>query len=354
MAYFNKSNTQTLKKYLELEQNGKVQAEYIWIDGDGGIRGKTTTLDFVPTDVSQLKEWNFDGSSTNQAPGGNSDTLLRPCAIFKDPFRGGDNIIVLNEVWNNDGTPNRTNHRHSCDKVMSTHADSHPWFGIEQEYTLFDTDGQVLGWPKGGYPGPQGPYYCSVGANVAFGRDVVEAHYRACLYAGIKISGVNGEVMPGQWEFQVGPCEGIEMGDHLWAARYFLHRVSEDFGIVASFHPKPIPGDWNGAGAHTNYSTEATRAEGGIKAIYEYIEKMAERHASHIAVYGEDNEKRLTGQHETGHISQFSSGVANRGASIRIPRHVAAEGKGYLEDRRPASNMDPYRVTEIIVNSSLS
>jgi len=348
-----KSNTETLAKYLSLDQGGKVQAEYIWIDGDGGLRSKTRTLDIKPADVSEIKEWNFDGSSTNQAPGDDSDVLLRPVAIFKDPFRGGDNILVLNECYNNDGTPNRTNFRHSCAKVMKTYFDDHPWFGIEQEYTLFESDGSVLGWPKGGYPGPQGPYYCSIGANVAFGRDVVEAHYRACLYAGVNISGVNAEVMPGQWEFQVGPCEGIDMGDHLWIARYLLNRVAEDFGIVVSFHPKPIKVDWNGAGCHTNYSTKAMREEGGIKAIHTAIDKMAARHADHITVYGEDNDQRLTGRHETGHISQFSYGVANRGASIRIPRHVAAEGKGYLEDRRPASNIDPYRVTQIIVESSL-
>jgi len=349
----NKSNTQTLAKYMSLDQGDKIQAEYIWIDGDLGLRGKTTTLDFKPTDVSELKEWNFDGSSTNQAPGHDSDVLLRPAAIFKDPFRGGDNILVLAECYNNDGTPNRTNYRHSCLKIMQTHADARPWFGIEQEYTLFDTDGQVLGWPKGGFPGPQGPYYCSIGADVAYGRDIVEAHYRACLYAGVDISGVNGEVMPGQWEFQVGPTEGINMGDHLWVARYLLKRVAEDFGVVVSFHPKPMKGDWNGAGCHTNYSTEAMREEGGIKAINDAIEKMSKRHAEHINVYGDDNDQRLTGRHETGHITQFSSGVANRGASIRIPRHVASQGKGYLEDRRPASNIDPYRVTEIIVESTL-
>ncbi|RGB26237.1 glutamine synthetase 2 [Rhizophagus diaphanus] len=353
MAFVNKSNTETLAKYLSLDQCGKIQAEYVWIDGDGGLRGKTTTLDFKPTDVSELKEWNFDGSSTNQAPGHDSDVLLRPASIFKDPFRGGDNIIVLAECYNNDGTPNRTNYRHSCAKIMETHADAVPWFGIEQEYTLLDSDGQVLGWPKGGFPGPQGPYYCSVGANVAFGRDIVESHYRACLYAGVNISGVNAEVMPGQWEFQVGPCTGIDMGDHLWVARYLLQRVAEDFGVVVTFHPKPIKGDWNGAGCHTNYSTKAMREEGGIKAINEAIERIGKRHAEHIAVYGEDNDQRLTGRHETGHISTFSSGVANRGASIRIPRHVAAEGRGYFEDRRPASNIDPYRVTEIIVESSL-
>jgi glutamine synthetase len=353
MAFVPKSNTETLRKYLALDQGGRVQAEYIWIDGDNGLRSKTTTLDFKPTDVSELKEWNFDGSSTNQAPGNNSDVLLRPAAIFRDPFRGGDNILVLAECYNNDGTPNKTNYRHAALKVFEKHAVHHPWFGLEQEYTLFDSEGIVLGWPKNGFPAPQGPYYCSVGADVAYGRDIVEAHYKACMYAGVNISGINAEVMPGQWEFQIGPCEGISMGDHLWMARFLLKRVAEDFGVVVSFHPKPIKGDWNGAGCHTNYSTEEMRKEGGIKAIYDAIEKLSQRHAEHIAVYGDDNDQRLTGQHETGHISQFSSGVAHRGASIRIPRHVAAQGYGYLEDRRPASNIDPYRVTAIIAETTL-
>jgi len=347
------SNANTLAKYLDLPQHGRVQAEYIWIDGLNELRSKTKTLEHVPKSVDDLPEWNFDGSSTEQAPGHDSDIILIPVTIFADPFRKGHNKLVLCETYNPDGTPNKTNFRHSAKKIMEAHADAHPWFGIEQEYTLFDTDGQVLGWPKGGFPGPQGPYYCGVGAKKVFGRDVVEAHYKACLYAGVTISGVNAEVMPGQWEFQVGPCEGIDMGDHLWMARYLLNRVSEDFGIVVSLSPKPIPGDWNGAGCHTNYSTDAMRAEGGIKAIEEAINKMSLRHAEHIAVYGDDNDKRLTGRHETGHIGTFSYGVANRGASIRIPRHVAAQGKGYLEDRRPASNIDPYRVTHIVVESSL-
>jgi glutamine synthetase len=348
------SNTTTLAKYLDLSQQGMVQAEYIWIDGVNELRSKTKTLTSSPQTIEELPEWNFDGSSTEQAPGHDSDIILIPVAKFKDPFRKGENILVLCETYNPDGTPNKTNFRYAAKKVMDAHSEAHPWFGIEQEYTLFDTDGQVLGWPKGGFPGAQGPYYCGVGAKKVFGRDVVEAHYKACLYAGITISGVNAEVMPGQWEFQVGPCEGIDMGDHLWMARYLLNRVAEDFGIVVSFHPKPIPGDWNGAGCHTNFSTEAMRQEGGIKAIEDAISKMSLRHAEHIEVYGDDNDKRLTGRHETGHIGTFSYGVANRGASIRIPRHVAAQGKGYLEDRRPASNIDPYRVTGIVVESSLA
>jgi len=211
---------------------------------------------------------------------------------------------------------------------------------------MFDSDGVTpFGWPKGGFPKAQGPYYCSVGAENAFGRPIVEAHYRCCLYAGIAISGINAEVMPGQWEYQVGPAEGIESGDQMFMSRYFLLRVAEIFGVVISFDPKPIPGDWNGAGMHTNFSTEAMRQDGGFDVIIEAIKKLETKHMEHIAVYGEGNERRLTGRHETAPITKFSYGVANRGASIRIPRQAEKDKKGYFEDRRPASNACPYAVT---------
>jgi len=343
-----------LAKFLALPQGDKIQAEYVWIDGDGGLRNKTTTMAKAPTSLDDLRIWDFDGSSTNQAPGHDSDVYLRPAAIFKDPFRGGPNIIVLAECFNNDGTPNKTNFRHHAKKVMDLAAAEKPWFGLEQEYTLFGVDDRPLAWPVGGFPGPQGPYYCGVGTGKVVARDLIEAHYRACLYSGVNISGINAEVMPSQWEYQVGPCEGIEMGDHLWISRYLLVRIAEMWNVKVSFHPKPLPqGDWNGAGCHTNYSTLAMREPGGIKVIEEAIGKLSLRHNEHIAVYGEDNEMRLTGKHETASITQFSSGVANRGASIRIPRHVAAQGFGYLEDRRPASNIDPYRVTAAVVETTV-
>ncbi|UZJ55114.1 hypothetical protein CBS101457_004434 [Exobasidium rhododendri] len=339
--------------YQSLDQKGKIMAEYVWIDGDGNVRSKTTTLDKKVTSVKELKEWNFDGSSTGQAGGKDSDVFLRPGAFYPDPFRGGDNILVIAECWNNDGTPNKTNHRHSCEKAMEQAKSHVPWFGIEQEYSLMDMDDKPYGWPKGGFPGPQGPYYCGVGAGKVFARDIIESHYKACLYAGVEISGINAEVMPSQWEFQIGPCLGIKMGDDMTMARFLLARVAEDWGVKVTFHPKAVPGDWNGAGAHTNFSTDAMRKPGGMKAIEEAIEKLSKRHAEHIAVYGADNDLRLTGKHETGHIGSFSSGVANRGASIRIPRHVAAQGYGYLEDRRPASNIDPYQVTDMMVTTTL-
>ncbi|KAK0660860.1 putative glutamine synthetase [Cercophora samala] len=347
------SNAQNLQKFLTLDQRGKIMAEYIWIDSEGGTRSKSRTLDekeggYTPDD---LPIWNFDGSSTGQAPGDNSDVYLKPVAVFPDPFRLGGNILVLSECIDNDGNPNKYNFRHETAKLMEAHAAHEPWFGLEQEYTLLDLNDRPYGWPKNGFPAPQGPYYCGVGAGKVVQRDIVEAHYRACLYAGVKISGTNAEVMPAQWEFQVGPCLGIEMGDHLWLARFLLHRIAEEFGAKVSVHPKPIPGDWNGAGLHSNFSTKEMREEGGMKYIEAAIEKLGKRHQEHIAVYGEDNEKRLTGRHETGAIDQFSYGVANRGCSIRIPRECAAKGCGYFEDRRPASNADPYQITGIIMET---
>merc|ERR1711944_101919 len=343
---------------LDISDCGKTQCMYIWIDGTGeGVRAKTKTVDFVPTKPEELPIWNYDGSSTGQAEGRNSDTYLYPVALYRDPFRLGNHKLVLCETYKYNKLPTETNHRKACKETMDKAKDQVPWFGIEQEYTLLAQDMHPFGWPTNGFPGPQGPYYCGVGANKVYGRDIVEAHYRCCLYAGVKIAGTNAEVMPAQWEFQVGPCEGISMGDDLWLARFLLHRVAEDFGVCVSFDPKPMPGDWNGAGAHTNYSTQAMREKGGIEAINDAVEKLSLRHSVHLAFYdpreGKDNARRLTGYHETSSMDKFSRGVANRGCSIRIPRQVAADGYGYLEDRRPSSNCDPYLVTEIIVETTV-
>jgi glutamine synthetase len=344
------------ERYMELPVK-EIQAEYIWIGGSGqDLRSKTKTVLHEVKSVQDLPVWNYDGSSTGQAPGRDSEVYLNPVSIYPDPFRRGKHILVLCEAVLPDGklTPIPSNTRRECAISMEKVKDHQPWFGIEQEYTLFQPDGVTpLGWPRGGYPGPQGPYYCSAGAEVAFGRRIVEAHYRACLYAGIKLAGCNAEVMAGQWEYQVGPCEGIESGDSVTMARYIMHRVCEDFGVIVSFDPKPKQGDWNGAGAHTNYSTKAMREDGGFDVILAAIKKLAAKHDQHIAVYGEGNQRRLTGAHETAPIDKFSYGVANRGASVRIPRQAKLEGKGYFEDRRPASNMDPYVVTRMLVQTTI-
>ncbi|KAG8625525.1 hypothetical protein KVT40_007276 [Elsinoe batatas] len=345
------SNTANLQKFLQLPQKGSIIAEYVWIDANNNPRSKSRTLKKSPGSVKDLPEWNFDGSSTEQAPGNNSDVYLRPVAYYPDPFRLGDNILVLCETWMSDGSPNAFNFRCDAAKLMAANAKHEFWFGLEQEYTLLDTNGWPYGWPKGGFPAPQGPYYCGVGTGKVFCRDIVEAHYKACLYAGINISGTNAEVMPAQWEYQVGPCTGIDMGDELWMSRFLLHRVAEEFGVKVTFNPKPIPGDWNGAGLHTNVSTKEMREEGGMKAIEAAMPKLAERHAEHMKVYGEGNEARMTGRHETASYDKFSWGVANRGSSVRVNRSCAEEGKGYFEDRRPASNGDPYQITGMIVET---
>ncbi|CAM0872062.1 unnamed protein product [Alopecurus aequalis] len=335
----------------------KIIVEYLWVGGSGiDIRSKARTVNGPITDAKQLPKWNYDGSSTGQAPGEDSEVILYPQAIFKDPFRRGDHLLVMCDCYTPQGEPIPTNKRANAAKIFSNPkvAAEVTWYGIEQEYTLLQKDvNWPLGWPIGGYPGPQGPYYCAAGADKAFGRDIVDAHYKACLYAGINISGINGEVMPGQWEFQVGPSVGIDGADQLWVARYILERITEVAGVVLSLDPKPIPGDWNGAGAHCNYSTKSMREAGGYELIKKAIEKLGKRHKEHIAAYGEGNERRLTGHHETADINTFKWGVANRGASIRVGRDTEKDGKGYFEDRRPASNMDPYVVTSMIAETTL-
>ena len=334
-----------------------IKAEYIWIDGTeptARLRSKTKVLaDSASTAVADLPIWGFDGSSTNQAPGDNSDCVLKPVAVFADPIRGGDDVLVMCEVLLIDMTPHPTNNRAACAAVAEKFADMEPLFGIEQEYTFFQ-DGRPLGFPVGGFPAPQGFYYCGVGADEVFGREVVEAHMEACLEAGIGLSGINAEVMPGQWEFQVGPLGPVEVGDHLWMARWLLYRIAEEFGISATIEPKPAKGDWNGAGCHTNFSTKAMRE--GYDAVIAACESLGApgKLEEHLAAYGHDYEARLTGDHETAHYSEFRYGVSDRGASIRIPWQVAQDKKGYIEDRRPNANMDPYTVTGMIVDTVCS
>ncbi len=330
----------------------KTQIEYVWLDGNTtpGLRSKTKIVDWEAEKLTDVPTWGFDGSSTNQAEGRSSDCALKPVFMIADPLREPGDKIVLCEVLNADGTPHASNMRAKLVAVAKKYEKEEFWFGIEQEYTLIQ-DGRPLGWPAVGFPAPQGPYYCGVGADKVFGRDLIELHTRLCIDSGLAIWGTNAEVMPGQWEFQIGPLASPAIGDELWMARWLLARVGEEFDIAISLDPKPVPGDWNGAGAHTNVSTKSTRAPNGIKAIEEACKKLEKRHKEHIAVYGEGNEKRLTGRHETCDIHTFRWGVSNRGASIRIPLYTAEAKKGYFEDRRPAANMDPYKVTSAIMET---
>ena len=333
---------------------GKIKAEYIWMDGHEPtqkLRSKTKVIDGPINSIDDLPLWGFDGSSTNQAEGNDSDCMLKPVCKMPDPVRGGDDILVMCEVMNPDGSVHASNTRAHLRDISEKFSDQEAWFGIEQEYTLFEGR-NPLGWPEGGYPAPQGPFYCGVGADEVFGRDVVEEHLQLCMDAGLEVSGINAEVMPGQWEYQIGPLGPLEVADQMWISRWLLYRISEDYGVSATLHPKPVKGDWNGAGAHTNFSTKSMRAEGGIDVNNEACEKLSQKHDEHINVYGAHNEERLTGLHETCSIKEFRYGVSDRGASIRIPMQTANDGYGYLEDRRPSANMDPYKVCAILIETT--
>jgi glutamine synthetase len=323
------------------------QAEYIWIDGTEPsplIRCKTKII----ADGKQPPIWGFDGSSTNQAPGSASDCVLQPVFITPDPLRGGNNVLVLCEVQLTDFTAHPTNTRAACVAVAELYADQEPMFGIEQEYTFFK-DGRPLGWPEIGYPAPQGPYYCGVGGEYMVGREIVERHVLACMEAGLSIEGTNAEVMKGQWEFQMGILGAPAIGDQIWLGRWLLNRIAEDFGVQAYLGAKPIPGDWNGAGAHTNFSTKAMRS--GYDAIIAGAEALSKRVLEHVDNYGYGIRDRLTGAHETAPWNEFSYGVSNRGASVRIPWQVEKDQKGYLEDRRPNANADPYTVARLMMET---
>ena len=323
------------------------RAEYIWIDGSEPtqfIRSKTKVIE----ENDSPSVWGFDGSSTNQAVGSDSDCVLNPVYTCPDPLRSEGDILVLCEVLNINMSPHSSNQRSKCLDIFNKYSIHEPWFGIEQEYTFFDGS-RPLGWPLNGFPAPQGGYYCGVGANEVFGRDIVEDHLEACLKAGLKISGINAEVMPAQWEFQVGPLDPVAVSDQLWVARWLLYRIAEDYGITVTLDPKPVKGDWNGAGAHTNFSTKEMRESydpiiAGAKALGAKVDL-------HIVNYGDRIEERLTGQHETCSYKEFRYGVSDRGASIRIPWQVDKDQKGYLEDRRPNANCNPYLVTGLITET---
>lgn len=347
-------------------------AEYIWISpkiskAPFEIRSKARVVQVGENPkIEDFPEWSFDGSSTAQATGGDSDCILKPATFVTDPIRGEGNYLVLCEVYDTDGvTPHATNTRAKLRAVMDNGGkEQDPWGGFEQEYTFLIGGTSIpLGWPEDGSEPttPQGPYYCGVGAKKIAGRDIVEDHARLCLDAGIMFYGINAEVMLGQWEFQIGfrgddnDDPGIlNAADHVWLGRWLLERVAEEYGVDVSFSNKPIKGDWNGAGMHTNFSTNDTRDKSkGRAAIDQATERLSKKHAEHIALYGEANDERLTGQHETCDINTFKVGDADRGCSIRIPKPVALKGYGYFEDRRPGANADPYLVAARITATVL-
>lgn len=325
--------------------------EYIWIDGYGNTRSKTKVINSdTQLLLSDLPIWNYDGSSTGQAPGNDSEVLIRPVAMYNDPFRINSKLVLCETLLPNmEAHPSNT--RVKATEVFNLHPELEPMFGIEQEFFLYKGN-RPAGFPEDPlhYPSPQKDYYCGVGAQNAVGRGCIEECFAKCLEADLSLTGLNAEVGPSQWEFQVC-AKGIDASDQLYIMRYITNRVCEKYGYWMNIHPKPITGNWNGSGCHTNFSTKPMREEGGYQVILDAIEKLSKHHRLHMENYGLDNDKRMTGAHETASYDKFSYGVANRGCSIRIPRSTEADNKGYFEDRRPASNMDPYLVTGLLFST---
>ena len=327
----------------------KSKLEYLWLDGykpTQSLRGKTKIVEDFSGKLEDCPMWSFDGSSTRQAPGGSSDCLLKPVAIYPDPVRR-NGWLIMTEVLNADGSAHESNGRATIDDD-----DDDFWFGFEQEYFLWDPETNLpLGFPKD--QTPQGQFCCSVGGKNTFGREVMDRHLDICLDAGINVEGTNAEVASGQWEFQTFAKGAAKAGDEMWVARYLLERLAEEYGLGIEYHPKPLGDtDWNGSGMHANFSNTTLRTCGS-KETYETIcEAFRPVVKEHIDVYGAYNDQRLTGDHETQSINEFSYGVSDRGASIRIPIMTVEKGwKGWLEDRRPASNGDPYKIAARIIKT---
>ena len=374
----------------------KVFLEYIWLDGNNpqNLRSKTKVVDnteILERDGNSKQGypesyplWSFDGSSTKQAGGeeygfNGTDCILKPVYVVGDPFRSKSSVstsphkLVFCEVYNPDGkTPHKSNTRSKLRGLLTelkfkeydANLSEVPWFGWEQEYVIthapnkefshFKYGGGIpLGFGLGeeGKPRPQGDYYCGVGGLNVIGRELVEEHIIKCAEIGLNIGGINAEVLIGQWEYQIGPVTALNGSDQLWVSRYILERVAEKKGLGISYHPKPVNGDWNGSGCHVNFSTKEMRDKGGLKKILEACNKLSERHTEHIEVYGEFNDKRLTGKHETSSMETFSLGNSDRGSSIRIPVHTYTNERGYFEDRRPAANCDPYKVSNVMIET---
>ena len=336
-----------------------LRAEYIWIDGNDVplLRGKTKILDTRHKwlDIDKIPSWTFDGSSTKQAVTENSELILKPVKVYKNPLDGG--ILVLCEVYNIDGTPHESNDRHRLRKMVGE-KDQDTCYGFEQEYIIYDNvTGRPLGWPEPNntYPEKQGQYYCGIGGNYVAGRKFVEEHLNMCLSINLKIGGVNAEVMLGQWEYQIGIVPAINGSDELWISRYLLYRLAEKYNYYINIEPKPLKGnDWNGSGMHVNFSTKEMRENKRIKKklAIDICEKMKNKHTEHMKVYGIGNEERLTGDNETASHTVFKYGIGDRSASIRIPYSIDDNfTQGYVEDRRPSSNANPYIVVEKIIDT---
>jgi len=341
----------------------RILVEYIWIGGNEELRSKTRVIDVTNDEYNDslnlvLSVWNYDGSSTGQAPGQNSEVIIKPRRICRCPFRrDGNNVLVICDTYDSNDQPLPTNTRFNAAIIFAQKPEEEPWFGIEQEFFFIDAKtNKPLGFNDevADVPTVQGQYYCSVGAKNSFGRQIMEDVLNNMLYAGLKVSGINAEVAPGQFEFQIGPVVGIDAPDQVHLARYILERTAEKYNVWIDYHPKPLgfDADWNGSGLHHNFSTKAMREQNGLGVILDAMTKLESQHLEHMKVYGKDNHMRMSGKHETSSYDKFTFGRASRNTSVRIGNDVYVNGCGYFEDRRPASNADPYHVCSKIFETT--
>jgi glutamine synthetase len=351
---------------MNIKQN--IIFDYLWIGGAGELRFKQRVIEMDGfnqfsffNDTKIIPYWNYDGSSTDQAPSvGNTEVILKPVSCYVNPLQENA-YIVLCETYDTDGNPLPTNSRYNANQIFKEkYRDFKPRFGLEIEY-FFKKDNNIMPFIENlnedqdlNQDLKTNIFYCGTNIcsplmqDIALQRSIVEEHLTACLKANIHICGTNQEVSPNQWEYQVGICYGINAGDNFYVSRYLLERIAEKYGYTICYDPKPIK-NMNGSGCHTNYSDEFTMGENGIEEIYKRMNKLSMKHAEHIMAYGDErNRERLTGLHETSSYESFSYGVGTRNTSVRIPTQCVKDGRGYFEDRRPPANMDPYKVTSLI------
>lgn len=341
----------------------RVCVEYVWVtaptppSAEPNMRSKTRVLtvddDEMLLHPANIPVWNYDGSSTHERDTASSEVQLTAVFVCRDPLRGTPHMIALCDT-----SANRTRaHAASLFSRSNVQRDK-PWFGLEQEYVLVETKPPhpPLHWSAHHPVEASSDHYCGVGGKHAWGRAIAEEHLHACMQANLTVAGMNAEVTQTQWEFQIGPVCGIRAADELWVARYLLLRVAEAHGAHVLFHPKPVPG-FNGSGCHANVSSAVMRAECMVlpesrTVTLAFIAELEKDHARLMSTddYGMGNDARLIGTCETSSMQRFTSGVGDRTASVRIPRDFG----GYIEDRRPAANADPYIVTSYLYSMYLA
>ena len=330
-----------------------IHLDYVWVDGLESplVRSKTKIITASINDAGEtevaIPEWNFDGSSTNQAATSDSERILQPQRVYQ---LSDKHYAVLCEVClpDKDRTPHESNYRAKLRESTSdaSGAGSDLWLGFEQEFFITKKGVNVL-WPKEGEPPHDTRYYCSSGAPIKH-RRLIREFANLCNTVGISVVGYNTEVSPGQWEYQVFAKDPLKAADDLWMSRYLLQLSAETYDLGISWHPKPHEG-WNGSGCHVNFSTSEMREVGGKPVFDRILRKAEDNHSTDMESFGALNKYRMTGNHETSSYETFSSNIASRSVSMRIPHDTAESWRGYVEDRRPASNCDPYRVSSCVL-----